>query len=214
MKIALCLLTCDRPELTARTVKSMQEHLPLEMFELFHGDDCSVSARNETIALEAGFRTVVKTNSRAGVSAMWRSLIERARKRKVDAVLMMENDWEWVRTLRFEEICDILEDPEVYYIRFFGVNKERGGRPCGSTHAAKGFKDPNWRPYRAGWEIGDIHWGYPPNVTRLPEAVLLSKGTSESQCRTFSGHLSKLCVRPLENYVFHIGEDRTKGFRA
>jgi len=210
-KIAICLLTCNRPEVTRRTVQSMKNHIDLSKFILLHGDDNSDTYENHVIAQKAGFRTVIQTKKRAGVSVMWRNLVKSAKKAGADWVLMQENDWEWDRPLRTEELQDILSDNDVYYIRLFGKNKERSGRPCSKTHLGKN-KTTDWVFYKDGWEIGDAHWGYPPNLTRIDEALFLSNVEKESDAQALSGQINKLCVRPKRNFVYHIGQTRTKGF--
>ena len=216
LKVALCLLTCDREAVTKKTIESLKKHVPLDRFILLHGDDASRSEDNCRMAQAAGFESVVKNKGeRRGVTAMWRSLVSAARKRGADWVLMQENDWEWVRDYPDGLIEHVHDNDRIYYIRLFGVNKERDGRPCGARHAAK--KDAmEWREYEPlwGWEIGDIHWGFPPNFTRIKYAEgLLRAAKAESHCRKRSGKINALALRPKSNYVYHIGKSRTKGFK-
>lgn len=210
-KIAICLLTCNRPEITRRTVETMKNHIDLSKFILLHGDDNSNTYENHVIARKAGFKTVVQTQKRSGVSVMWQNLIKSAKKAGADWVLMQENDWEWDRPLRIGELRDILTDNDIYYIRLFGENKERDGSSCCKTHLGKG-KVADWVFYKDGWEMGDIHWGYPPNLTRIKEALFLSNVNKESDAQRLSGKINKLCVRSKRNFVYHIGETRTEGF--
>jgi hypothetical protein len=212
---ALLLLTCDRPDETKRTIDSLLKHVDLSRFILLHGDDASMTNKNCKEAWRAGFKTVVRPSKRQGVSKMWQQLIEKAAGLGVDWIITQENDWEWVKDFPFDVFEEAQAREDIYYVRFFGEYKEQGcRRPCGVTHSGKRIT-PVWQPFRQGWQIGDIHWGFPGNATRIEEAVFLTKGiTRENDCRERSGKINKLCVRPIENYLYHIGEHRTGGFRA
>lgn len=215
MKAALLLLTCDRPDLTQRTVDSLLRHVDLTRFMLLHGDDCSASKKNCDIARMAGFKTVLRTENRSGVGYMWSNLVKLAALQGADWVVMQENDWEWVRPFPFDALEYAHQRDDLYYIRFFGKYRERDNqRPCNPKHMAKGTT-PVWSKFNNGWQTGDIHWGFPANATKIDEALFLTKGIKAEGCaRKRSAQIKKLVMRPEENYQFHIGDERTPGFIA
>lgn len=215
MKAALLLLTCDRPELTQLTVDSLLRHVDLSRFTLLHGDDCSSGNRNKKIISKAGFKTVVQTSRRMGVAYMWRNLIKAASLQGVDWIVMQENDWEWVRPFPFDALEYAHSREDIYYMRFFGQYKERDNkRPCSKKHMIK-KTIPVWDKLNNGWEIGDIHWGFPANATRMKEALKITRDiTSEGGAWRNCLEINKLTMRPVENYQFHIGENKTNGFKA
>ena len=212
VKTALCLLTCNRPELTRQTVTSLQKYVPLQDFILLHGDDSSDCRENHDIAKSVGFKTVFQTRTRRGVAFMWNSLIHQAKDNGAQFVFMQENDWQWIRPLDPQIIKTFQKDESLYNMRFWGAFKdEQKQLKSVPLHQSKGI-EPNWKPYMQGWEVGDIHWCYPPNITRIEEAIYLSRGEREGACIERSRHISKLVLRPTQNYVFHIGHERTGGF--
>lgn len=215
LRTALLLLTCDREEETQKTIDSLIKHVDLERFVLLHGDDASATNENCLMAWKAGFKTVVRPPRRRGVCHMWSSLIARAARLDIDWIVTQENDWAWVKDFPFDIFEAIQADPGIYYMRFFGKFKEEGNkRTCGVMHSGKKIH-PDWKEYKPGWEIGDIHWGFPGNATRIQEAVYLTEGIkAENHCRKRSGAIDKLTIRPIDNYLNHIGFTRTPGFKV
>ena len=215
MKLALLLLTCDREENTIRTIDSILKYVDTTRFMLLHGDDCSAPRKNQNVVKKAGFNTVLKTQKRMGVAWMWQNLIAQAKLAGADWVIMQENDWEWVREFPFEALEAAHKSNDIYYIRFFGKYREpNNGRPANPMHMAK-KTDPKWIDYKNGWQVGDIHWGFPSNATKIEEAVFLTRGIKSEGCaRKRSAEVKKLTMRPVENYQFHFGDERTPGFIA
>lgn len=216
LNVALLLLTCEREDKTRRTVDSLLQHVDLSRFILLHGDDASVSNKNCKEAWRAGFKTVVRPTLRRGVCNMWESLIEKAAALGVDWIITQENDWEWCKPFPFDVLEQAMADPDIYYMRFFGRFKEANNtRPCGVKHSGRPGFIPQWTPYIDGWEKGEIHWGFPANATRIKEARFLTKGIRrEDDSRKRSGQIKKLCIRPHDNFINHIGDLRTPGFKT
>lgn len=199
------------------TLSTLAQHNDLSQFILLHGDDCSEDRTGPLAAEALGFKTVVQSSGeRQGVARMTEALFKEAKIAGAEAVLNLQNDWKSLRTIPVVELEDILRDPAVYCVRMYGFWKSESGR-CGQHHAGRTPRElVEWKPYRInGYEVGDIHWGHPPAVTRITEACALTKGAeAESVSRWRSGKLKKLTVRPLNNFVNHIGRERTPRFHS
>lgn len=215
MKMAFLLLTCGREKHTQKTLDSFSRFVDPSRFVLLHGDDCSETTENKKLAYRVGFETVLETKNRMGVAYMWQSLVKIAALRGVDWIVFQENDWEWVRDFPFEAMEYAHSQEDIYYVRFFGKYREANNqRPCNPMHMVK-KTHPVWEKIGNEWQKGDIHWGFPANATKTKEAVFLTSGiNAEGDARKRSAEIKKLTMRPVENYVYHIGENRTDGFIA
>lgn len=219
MRIALTFLTCDRVPYSFQTLNTLLEHNPsiADNFILLHGDDASKDDAGGELARMYGFKTVVQnTKTRRGVARMTADLFQAAAEAGADTILNLQNDWECKRPLALADFSRILDDERVYCIRMYGVFKSAHGR-CGIHH---GGREPRrvveWQPYAPGYEAAEIHWGHPPAITRIEEALFLTKGAAvESQSCRRSGTLTKLTVRPTgPNFFSHIGRERTPEFKG
>lgn len=225
MRIALTFLTCDRADYSKRTLETLAWHNDLTKFVLIHGDDASKDDSGGELARSMGFRTMVQTRgTRRGVSKMTELLFQAALAEGATHVLNLQNDWESARPIPIEHFRAIFADENVYCLRLYGAMKSLTGR-CGIHH---GGREPRlvveWKPHefqyaggalRGEYQAGDIHWGHPPAVTRITDAVWLTKGVlRESQSRKRSGRITRLTVRPIVNVFNHIGRERTPGFMA
>lgn len=228
-RIAVCLITCDRPEYTARTVESFRDNnagTGLGRFELLHADDASTSPENYKLANDAGFVTAITHNTRRGVTRTIADAVGYAHSLGHSHVLVLENDWESARPFPWDLFDYFLAVPVAYTLRLTSQFKEWdeakkcGRRPFGTDHAGRGNKPVRWdalmdAPEPA--EMGMIHWGNPPAVTRVKEALWLLDGTrSEKECREKSGALevgSDFTIRPAFNVFYHIGAHRTPNFK-
>jgi hypothetical protein len=217
MRVAITFLTCDRVEYSRRTLETLAAHNDLSKFVLLHGDDWSRDDSGGEYARALGFRTVAQSrNGRYGVARMTEVLFEKALREGCDVVLNLQNDWECMRPIPVATIEEALADERVYCVRLYGAMKSPTGR-CGIHH---GGREPRrvveWSQSAIpGWEIGDIHWGHPPAVTRIDDAIALTKSArTESVSRKRSGKITRLTVRPVANVFNHIGRERTPGFVA
>lgn len=217
MRIAITFLTCDRVEYSRRTLETLREHNDLAGFVLIHGDDASSNDLGGQLARGMGFRTMVQTRGkRRGVAKMTEELFKAALGEGATHVLNLQNDWECLRPIPVDTIAELLADENVYCARLYGAMKSPTGR-CGIHH---GGREPRrvveWSQAPVpGWEIGDIHWGHPPAVTRIADAIKLTQNVlRESQSRKRSGRITRLTVRPVANVFSHIGRERTPGFVA
>lgn len=222
MKIAITLLTCGRADYTARTVDTLLQHNPdlATRAVLLHGDDHGPAAqanKNFAIAREAGFATILSPEKQLGVARMTEELFRVAAERRVDAVLNLQNDWISERPIPWDDLDQLLSHPNIYNVRLYGEFKSWSGR-CGIHHGGRSPREVvSWTPDSAlpAYEVGDIHWGHPPAVTRIADAVALTKDAkSESESRRRSGDIRLLTARTIQNVMRHIGTERTPRFRA
>lgn len=224
MKLAVCLITADRPDYTKRALESFTRFNAQHRLILLHADDGSGDDANHRLAFNYGFMSLVRSpmGKRRGGQAMRREIIDHAARNGATHVMILENDIETARPLPLEFLEHCFQISTVYCVRLYGLYKERGERrACGTTHygKGKGKYNPGWvkfhNPQGEPAEIGDIHWGAQPCVTSIKEAVWLHNDTTtESQIRKKCAQLTKLTVRTMTNVCYHMGEVRTPEFRA
>jgi hypothetical protein len=205
--ITVCLQTCDRADLTERTLSSLAAHNDLSRFDLLHADDASVDDRNDELAATHGFTTVVKTRERLGIASVRTSLIRAAKHRSASWVLLLENDIESVRPFPWPLFDFVRQQmPSVYCLRLYGRYKDREQQEkCLETHKHQGHKPVQWRPLRKapeGSQIGIIHWSPQPAATRMQELWAYHCGHGDPDAQT---------VRVKSNVMVHIGAQRTPG---
>lgn len=217
MRVAICLLTCERFDYTRRTVESLAAHNDLSQFVLLHGDDASEDRRNIEIAELHGFARVETGARRLGVMEMQRRLADEAMCRGCDWTIILQNDWESARAIPLDLLAWLHETENVYCIRLYGALKERGGRPAGDLHKGKGGRKAGWAPLEGApepIEVGDIHWGSPPCATRTGVLAMLLHGCArERDARDRSGRINALTVRVTDNVFWHFGSERTPEFK-
>lgn len=208
MRLAVCLLTADRPDYTAETVATFTEHVVTSDMLLLHADDGSQTMSNVLIAQAGGFETVYETKHREGPLSALRAMWSVAVQHGATHILHLENDWEFCGPLPtgFDaRQC----------VRLYGERKGRTGERQMTGPNRMGTKQPiDWFDLvpNKGWQLGNAHWAGPPSVTH---AHLLIDAVFKAQ--TFKD-LSLLMntletVRPRENVVWHIGDKRTPGAR-
>lgn len=209
-RIAVLLMTCGRPEYTARTVGSFLEHnnALLDRFLLLHADDASGDDGTREIAAGAGFETVVATPHRMGIRVMRTALIREAEARGVHWAMVLENDIVTLRPFPWELFRYATRFRQVYTLRLYGAFKDAEKTvPCLDTHKREGHAPVEWRPFAGAPEksqIGRIHWSAQPSVTRVKELVDLHRTGYEPP---------RLTVRVKKNVVSHIGVEKTPGGR-
>lgn len=206
---ALCvgLITCGRVPYTRETLETFRATNPdLEALYL-HADDASEDRENERLAQGAGFATIWSGLQRLGQLAMLRKLVDEAVARGCTWFMLLENDWRWERTLPTTPILP----REIDQVRLYGVFKGPGEtRPC-QTNVMGSDKPIRWSHYSNGWELGLAHWGGPPAITRIgPLLMAMEKATNFKTISLQSRHFRTL--RPVRNFVFHIGDEQTPDF--
>lgn len=226
MRLVIALITKDRADKTEETLRTFNHYngwCARAVYDTYcvHGDDGSVTWDNHKLAHTFGFKTIVANDvaSQLGAHAMRRRVIQKSIElHDPTHILVLENDWRCVRPLPWNAIEHGFRYDDVYAFRLYGEQKQEDGtRPAGAEHAGRGKADPKWCDINlAGetYEIGDIHFGAPPCIFRAEELVWLHEGTSsDSKSMRKSGQIDKRTVRVKENVFWHIGYDRTPGFR-
>ncbi len=203
--IALCLQTCNRADFTARTLETFAAHNDLTAFQLLHADDASEGPENLQLATRYGFRTVVRTEARAGMRAVRTKLVAAATKVS-DWILLLENDIETLRPFPWPLFWFVTAMPQVYTLRLYGRFKDVARQQkCLETNKRLGHAPVEWRPLKGAPEpsqIGAIHWSAQPAVTRARDLLRLHRTGIEPH---------GLTVRVKANAMAHFGFERTPG---
>lgn len=203
--IALCLQTCDRFAMTARTLHTFAQHNDLKRFSLFHGDDASSDSRVCDLVASYGFETVAKTVTRFGMLAVRKAMINVAAERGAEWIFVLENDIETLRPFPWNLFHYVQRDQKVYCLRLYGRFKDAERKqPCLTVHK-RDKSHVTWARYEGAPEpaqIGRIHWSAQPAVTRTRELVAHHRNGQESE---------KFTVRVKKNVVSHMGLERTPG---
>lgn len=203
-RIAVCLLTCDRGDYTAKTLRTFwkfNQHDPRMV--LLHADDASTTDFNVRLAAAYGFETVVQSTVRRGWLLTRTALFQQAAKRS-DWILFLENDIETLRAFPWPLFDYMRKDRDIYCLRLYGRFKDRSKTDkCLETHKRRGHMPVNWRPWRDAPEasqVGQIHWSAQPAVTRARELLDLHRTGHEPHGYT---------VRVKKNVMAHFGSERT-----
>lgn len=226
MKLAILLITKDREDLTAETVKTFQKYngwcanAPGDVF-MYHGDDASKTRANIDLATEFGYTNILanEPDKQLGAHVMRRAMIERAVMLcDPTHIFVLENDWRSYKPMPWEAIAEAFARDDVYAFRLYGVHKQKDGtRPTGDRHAGRDKADPQWTDIELGGvqcQIGDIHWGAPPAIVKTEQLRFLHTNTkSDSSSMRKSGLIQERTVRVVDNVFWHIGRNRTPGFR-
>jgi len=205
--IACCLQTCDRYDLTLRTLETFAQHNDLSKFRLLHADDASTDQEQMLDLVKYyGFRTVFLSRERIGMRMVRWGLISAAVRRGADWIFLLENDIETLRPFPWELFEHVQKHPEVSCLRLYGRFKDAARTdPCLTTHKRRNHEPVRWRPFRDAPEaaqIGQIHWSAQPCVTNA-QMLLRHHQTSEEP--------DGWTVRVKKNVVSHIGAERTPG---
>lgn len=206
-KLAVCLLTADRPEYTAETVHSFCDKADESDFIRLHADDGSERRDNLQIAAAGEFETVYATNERRGPVSALRCMWAKAASMGATHILHLENDIEFTGSLpRFDVEC----------VRLYGDYKARSGARMHTGTNLMGTKTPiDWRREfedvrRNVWYRGAAHWAGMPSITRVE--LLLRAICNAETFKDISLQLLRLdTLRPTNNITFHMGETRTPG---
>lgn len=225
-RLAICLLSCDRPDYTKETLEALVRFNPREQDALwFHADDGSVSDRNVKLAEGFGFKNVYRREKgrRGGAGRALRHMWNYAARAGATHILHLENDWEIVRPI-----------PEYWgngTLRLYHDKKERGDGPRSRTgqHIAGTKEKIEWFPvdpcapsaqdWIPGAKAGDYEfarngasWGGPPSITKARLLVEASRGDPPLSIKQLTQKLKRIeSLRVVENVVYHIGEKKTPG---
>lgn len=209
-QVAVCLLTADRTDYTCRTVQSFSEiHDGIEDGRMIglHYDDGSAGYINLMLAEAYGYDNVGCPLTRQGQIAGLRALVEAAHDHECPWVLYLENDWLWQRQVPF----NVLDHGGADCVRLYGPYKEQGGGPRAPTGPRlMGTKTLiQWSdiPAFPGYQSGKAHWAGPPSITKT--ALLLPAVRRARTMGEIYRSLHLQTIRPLENMVWHIGQEPT-----
>jgi hypothetical protein len=219
MKIAVVFLTCDRLDLTKKTVKSFLNKNDRSNFDLFYGDDQSTDDRIHSFMNRNSIKCIMTHGKRRGCSQSSDELLYRAsNESNADYILYMQNDFESVRTIPLKVIAEIMDDHQnVGWIRLYGLNKNAtvpGGNPTDPTNKFKPNKPMvEWTPstiFGENIEIGDAQWSYHPAIHRWDILLHIIKGaTRERDVGIAAVHTGLLTARFMDNITNHIGIRKT-----
>lgn len=207
MKLAVCLLTADRPDYTADTVASFVEKADEPGFIRLHADDGSERRDNIQIAAAGDFETVYATTNRRGPITALKCMWTKAASLGATHILHLENDIEFVSPLpRFDIEC----------VRLYGEHKARSGPRMQTGPNIIGTKEPIvWTEAfdtinGNKWFRGFAHWAGMPSIT---ETELLLRGVMHAECiKDICFALPRLeSLRPMRNLTWHVGDKRTPG---
>lgn len=206
-RLAICLMTSDRVDLSRATLESLAAQNPnLQDHILLHADDGSADLDNSELACAHGFETVYehrgpKLGQIPALATMWNL----AHQRGADWILHLENDQLSVRPLPELDECDCIR----LYGEFKMEDPDHPRSPAG-RHII-GTREPiSWHPYQEGWEVGVAHWGGQASITKAPLLVEAIQGAE--RLKHISLALARiLTIRPVENITYHIGVRSTPG---
>lgn len=205
MKLAICLLTADRPEYTADTVLSYLTHCDEPQHIRLHADDGSERRDNIQIAAAGDFETVYASQERRGPVAPLRVMWCKAASLGATHILHLENDIELCAPLpRFEREC----------VRLYGDLKARSGPRQKTGPHLMGTKTPiDWEPeftdiHNNQWYRGRAHWAGMPSITRAD--LLVRASVHAETLKDICHALHTLdTLRPERNLAWHVGDTRT-----
>jgi len=225
VRVGVAFLTCDRLEYSRRTLESFTAHNPdaRERLILVHADDASEKpAHVAELAAAHGFKTLVQHTVRRGVRGLRAAAVAKLAELGAEWILVLENDWEWTRPIPWDVLECVMTRHDIYTLRLYGQYKGRGRTwPCWNFHRGRDRSPVVWKPLEGAperVEVGSIHWGAPPSITRTRELLELCirpsgggyDGTGDLHEMHASAKLrGRLVARVVENVVFHIGDEPT-----
>ena len=209
--IAVCLLTCDRPELTVLAASSFHKHHHARTdLRLLHCDGGSVTSENVDIARAYGYRTLIAPPraERIGQMATLRHFVAAAGLLECDWILWLENDWEAVGSIPTSTFCD---HADVETVRLFGVQKfEDGPRKWSGARRLLTRDRIDWQPHSYfGWECARAHWG--AGGTLVKTSVLQRQLHQPRLKDVIKAENNLLSLRPIVNLMWCHGLQTTEG---
>jgi hypothetical protein len=145
-KTVIALLTCNRKERTAETIRTLFAHNEASHYQLFHADDASTDGSTEFVK-GCGFETLVANPVQLGCSpttaAFMRAIAERVE--PGTPVIYLQNDFVSVRQIP-PLAAELLQDPTIGFVQL-AYRKPRSNfmRSLRFCHPGTG----------AAWDYGD-----------------------------------------------------------
>ena len=194
--------TCNRVELTERTLKSVDEHA-VEPYRRYYLDDASTDNTIELLS-DYGWEQLVAHEERQGVSTTrMEGMLNLTSLVGPDSVIVqLENDTYLSRTLDFDVIQDILGYVDI--LRLFG-------RVKGPGHRAKRGAYP-WHPVTIAGEnleLTHIKYSHHPTAITLRNALkfIINAGEYVNEKDLMKLNLFQVVAHPVDsNWTIHDGE--------
>lgn len=217
MHLVIAILTCDRFELTRKTVNSLLHYN--QGLSIFYGDDASTDPKIHRLMANHGIKCIMRHNKRTGCSPSSEELINSVwAATEAPFMLYLQNDFESVRPLPLGVTQQIFDQrPDVGWIRLYGLNKNntiKGGNPTDPRNKFKpGQPLVEWKKLKIddeNIEIGDAQWSYHPAIHRSEVLRKLIKGaTRERDVGIAAIRSGLLTARFMKNITNHIGIRKT-----
>jgi len=219
MRIAVAILTCDRIELTKKTVKSFLKHNSQDDFDIYYGDDASTDQSIHEFMKRQGIQRLMCHLTRAGCSPSSDELIHLVcRASQATHMLYLQNDFESVRPIPLDVVQQIFDNnPNIGWIRLYGLNKNDTIPGGNTTDPRNKFKPGKpivkWDKFIIGnekIEIGDAQWSYHPAIHRTKVLRQIIKGAIRERDVGLAAMKSGLLTaRFMKNITNHIGIRKT-----
>ena len=212
--ITAVLTTCGRQEYTRQTCESFLHH-NRSGFRLFYADDASDDNLRKMVE-GYGFQPLLLSDRQQGVNKLASATVQKLQ--GDDLVLWLQNDWLSVRPINLAMVEELFAREEIGTLRLYGQYK---GRDKSLSCLRYFMGDKRKRP--VVWkeeviegnalQIGRLHWGYPPAITRkklLCNVLIGCRGAGGPEMS--SQRYPFLTARVVDNVVVHIGARRTPHF--
>jgi hypothetical protein len=222
IRISVAILTCDRLELTRKTVESFLKHNNRDNFDIFYGDDASTIPQIHKFMEKHSIPCLMKNKKRLGCSPSSAKLINLTTMiSQLPYILYLQNDFESARPIPLNIIQQVFDKHrKVGWIRLYGLNKNDtipGGNPTDPRHKFKGGVPGGpmvkWKKLEIdneALEIGDAQWSYHPAIHRANVLNKITKGaTRERDVGVAALKTGLLTARFTKNITNHIGIRKT-----
>lgn len=163
MRLTVALLTCDRLELTRRTVDSLLAQNDTSNWNLIYGDDNSTDPRVIEYVESRGFRPIYQNRGdRIGCTPMTFQMYDRLLG-KLDAdapVLYLQDDMESRRPVPLDVVSVIRQDAKIGWLRLALSARRKGRelkglprRQIGAEQVAVGYLTFSHQPHISSVEL-------------------------------------------------------------
>lgn len=222
-RLAVVLQTSNRSEYTEKTASSFRKYvpdcqkLPFKTHLLWAGDG-EKDQENQRICKNYGFHTLYNGETEAvGPFKSRERIIRMLDIVNPHLILIIENDFEWVRELPWDDINTMFHEPHIGCFRLYGVYKEKDKqRPCGTK-----MTFPSGKQRRIRWhtvpdvkeklQIAKAHWGGPPSIMSYALLKTIHQWSNDDEeAMKISATIPFLTTRVLDNCCYHIGEETSR----
>lgn len=223
MKLAICLITCGRHDLTRQTIDSLLACNPglagRPDVVMLQADEPSMGRDSLNAGIAAGFLPVHQPPVRAAQVDALRHLVDLAQIHDCSHVLWLENDWVSLEPLPWTllELAGVFDT-----VRLFGEWKRTDHdhpRARAGQHVLGTKRKIVWNPVRPtrqpaqlfhGWEHGLASWAAGGSIIRIQHLLRHRHQPGLKRMMDAMGPLATL--RPTWNIMASIGDQTTPGF--